>query len=395
MDYRKFKADYLFTGYQMLNADHVLIAGTDGKIIDIIPAADAGEDIEVFQGILSPGFINCHCHLELSHLKGLIPEKKGLVDFVYTVVTQRHIGEEEIQDAISRGEDEMITNGIVAVGDICNNTSTIPQKQKHRLIYYNFIEVSGWLPQIAETRFARSKFFYDEYSHTLADRDHLSMSPHAPYSVSNELWELINPYFKNKTATIHNQETVFEDELFRKGTGDFLRMYKLMNIDNSFFQPPGKSSLQSYFRKLKNAKKMILVHNTFSQEEDVKFATGHQGLSSAIYFCLCSNANQYIEEALPPVELFRKHNCNLVLGTDSLASNHGLSILEEMKTISQHFPNIPFTEILQWATINGAKALEIDSIAGSFSPGKVPGIILIENIDGQTIGQKASIKRIL
>ena len=132
MVYRKFKADNLFTGYEMLDAGCVLVTKADGTIQDIIPIADAGEDIEVFRGLLSPGFINCHCHLELSHLKGFIPEKKGLVNFVYTVVTQRHLPEEKIYEAIERAEDEMIANGIVAVGDICNDSLTISQKQKQR-----------------------------------------------------------------------------------------------------------------------------------------------------------------------------------------------------------------------------------------------------------------------
>ncbi|MBS1598199.1 MAG: amidohydrolase family protein [Bacteroidetes bacterium] len=394
MDYRKFKADYLFTGHELLQSDHVLITDQHGKVQDIIPQSQAGDDIQVFHGLLSPGFVNCHCHLELSHLKGLIPEKTGLVDFVFTVVTQRHLPDEEIYEAIRRAEDEMIENGIVAVGDICNNTNTILQKQKQRLVYYNFVEVSGWLPQIADTRFAKSKSFYDDYINVLHESELVSISPHAPYSVSNELWNLISPYFKNKTATIHNQETSFEDALFMNGTGDFLRMYRMMNIDNSSFNPTGRSSLQSYLPKLKDAKKLLLVHNTFTKEEDIQFALNEKS-EAEIFFCLCVNANQYIEQSLPPIELFRRQNCNIVLGTDSLASNHSLSILEEMKTIHQHFRSIPIAEVLQWATNNGAIALGIDNTVGSFSSDKTPGIVLIENMDGLNLIEKSSVRRII
>jgi len=396
MDYRKFKADYLFTGHEILNSDHVLIADRDGRILDIVPKGVAGENIEALHGIISPGFINCHCHLELSHMKGLIPEKKGLVDFLFTVVTQRHFPEQEILVAIAKAEDEMIDNGIVAVGDICNNTNTILQKQKGRLIYHNFIEVSGWLPQVAETRFSRSKLFYDEYTKSLSPGDLTSISPHAPYSVSNALWNLMEPFFKNKIITIHNQETPFEDEFFTSGTGDFQRMYKLMNIDTSFFQPPGKSSLQSCLSKMKSAKQLLLVHDTFTKEDDLQFLSGdHHNHLPEIYFCLCVNANQYIEETLPPIELFRKYRCDIVLGTDSLASNHSLSILDEIKTIYRHFPTIPISELLQWSTINGAKALGIDDTFGSFSKGKKPGIILIENANESALSKESSVKRIL
>src|SRR3954468_20848906 len=134
MAFNRFKADIIFTGTQLLTGgSHVLITDDRGVIQEIVDEKEAGDDIRRLKGILSPGFINCHCHLELSHMKGLISEKTGLVDFVFKVVTERHHSEEEILDAISRAEDEMIANGIVAVGDICNNTHTILQKQKARI----------------------------------------------------------------------------------------------------------------------------------------------------------------------------------------------------------------------------------------------------------------------
>ena len=129
MAFRKFRADKIFDGYKLLE-DHVLITNEEGTIESIVSVNEAGDDIEILNGILTPGFINCHCHLELSHMKGLIPEQTGLVDFVFKVVTERHFSESEILKAIEDAEEEMIQNGIVAVGDICNNTLSISQKQK-------------------------------------------------------------------------------------------------------------------------------------------------------------------------------------------------------------------------------------------------------------------------
>src|SRR4029078_1276708 len=85
-----------------------------------------------------------------------------------------------------------------------------------------------------------------------------------------------------------------------------------------------------------------------------------------IFWCLCPNANLYIENALPPIELFRQNNCNIVLGTDSYSSNTSLNILDELKTLQKNFPSIAFEEMLPWATSNGAKALGIASKFGSF-----------------------------
>ncbi|MBS1578190.1 MAG: amidohydrolase family protein [Bacteroidetes bacterium] len=383
MTYQKYQADFLFTGYEMLNHNHVLITDEKGVVIDIVNETEAGGDIKKLSGLLTPGFINCHCHLELSHMKGLISEKTGLVDFVFKVVTQRHFPEEEILQAIANAEKEMLTNGIVAVGDICNNTLTIPQKQKSNLYYYNFIEVSGWLPQVAIERFERSKDFYDSFNQIQNSKFKIqnSLAPHAPYSVSENLWKLIEPFFQNKTTTIHNQETVFEDAFFKTGKGDFERMYNMMKIDNTFFKPSGKSSIQTILPHFKNAEKIILVHNTFIKEEDIKYINfvsnnNHQ----QFFYCLCVNANSYIENASPPVEMLQTLNCNIVLGTDSLASNWGLSILDEIKVIRNCFPTLTTVQVLQWATINGAKALSLNDKLGSFEKGKRPGIVLIENL---------------
>jgi aminodeoxyfutalosine deaminase len=386
MAYRKLRPDKIFDGNQF-KEDHVLIMKDDGIVEALIPEEEAGDGIEVFEGLLSPGFINCHCHLELSHMKGLIPEKTGLVDFVFKVITERHHSEDEIFQAIERAEAEMLSNGIVAVGDICNNSLTISQKKKQNLHYYNFIEASGWLPAVSHLRIKRAKDFLEEFS---VLNDECSIVPHAPYSVSENLWKEIQPYFENKVVSIHNQETVFEDEFFLEGKGDFIRMYEMMKIDNSHHQPTRKSSLRSYFEKLLNAKNAILVHNTFTKPEDTGYIKQIQNANykPQTFFCLCVNANKYIEDALPPIELFRKNNCTIVLGTDSLASNWSLNILDEIKTINKNFPEIPFQEIFQWATSNGAKALEMDDQLGSFENGKKPGVVLINE-------ETLSAKRIL
>jgi len=386
----------------MLGADTVLITDEQGKIEDLVNVKEAGDDIQQLTGILSPGFINCHCHLELSHMKGLVPEQTGLVDFVLKVVNERHFPEEEILDAIAKAEDEMLANGIVAVGDICNNTLTLHQKKLQRLAYYNFIEVSGWLPAVAQTRFERSLRYYHSFKQLhpanggTNSKLQTALSPHAPYSVSDELWQLMSPYFENNTVTIHNQETNFEDDLFTKGKGDFTRMYGMMNMDTSFFKPTGKSSLQSYLHKLAKAKRVLLVHNTFTKEEDVAFASLESGVwSLELFFCLCVNANQYIEQAVPPVDMFCKNNCQLVIGTDSLASNWSLSVMDELKTITKHFPDIPLSELLQWATVNGARALQMDEVLGSFEKGKQPGVLLIEQLEKNKINEGSTVKRIM
>ncbi|HEX6334598.1 MAG TPA: amidohydrolase family protein, partial [Flavisolibacter sp.] len=266
MQPRKITADYIFDGRRMLTG-RMLLTDRDGRVVDLLPL-DPGEDVEQHEGILSPGFINCHCHLELSHMKGMIPERTGLADFVFRVVTERHHAEEEITAAIDQAEEEMIRNGIVAVGDICNNILTRPAKQHNRLRYYNFIEASGWLPAVADKRFEHSRRIFDVFSENGTSK-HNAIVPHAPYSVSDTLWDRIRPFFRDRVVTIHNQETKYENDFFRDGSGHLNELYRRMGIDNTHHVPTGRTSLQSFFGKLRGASRAILVHNTFTTREDV------------------------------------------------------------------------------------------------------------------------------
>lgn len=399
MAFLKLTADKIFTGTQFLEGRQVLVTTETGIIETIIPLSEAGEDVQHHTGILSPGFINCHCHLELSHMKGIIPEKTGLVDFVITVMQRRNFSEEIIYNAIEQAEAEMLQNGIVAVGDICNTAHTLPQKQKGNLHYYNFIEATGFVPAFAQKRFEQAAGIYTQFAEIerswqpnggtnlqSAIYNLQSIVPHAPYSTSAALMQLINQHSAGKVITIHNQETPDENNFFLTGESGFRKLFNLFNIDISFFQPTGKTSLQTYLPELDKAGKLMLVHNTFTSEGDIvslknkhpheELETGNQ--EPGTFFCLCPNANLYIENSLPPVDMLRNNNCNIVLGTDSLASNHGLSVLGEMQTLHNNFTNIPLEELLQWATLNGAKALNMDDTLGSFEKGKIPGIVCFD-----------------
>ena len=120
-----------------------------------------------------------------------------------------------------------------------------------------------------------------------------------------------------------------------------------------------------------------MVHNSFISSNDMDYLK-KQDQWNRTFFCVCINANQYIEKTVPPIDLIMENGGNIVLGTDSLASNHSLNIADEIKTIQKFFPSISFQTILSWATINGAKALEMDRDLGSFEKGKKPGVILLK-----------------
>src|SRR5689334_7253793 len=100
MGYLKFRADKLFDGYRFWGNDKVLITDEEGIVSAIVPGNEAGEGVQQLNGILTPGLINCHCHLELSHLKNVIPPHTGLIEFLCSVVTKRGFLPEIIQQEI-------------------------------------------------------------------------------------------------------------------------------------------------------------------------------------------------------------------------------------------------------------------------------------------------------
>jgi aminodeoxyfutalosine deaminase len=376
MQYRKIKGHNIFDGYRFVGNDKVLVTQADGTIEAIINEKDAGEDVQIFDGTICPGFVNAHCHIELSHLKNKIPQHTGLVDFIVDILKLRAANDEIKEEAMRLAEEELYNSGTVAVGDICNTTDSIFLKQTSKLLWHNFIEVSGFTEDIADLRFENGKNVFQQFNNLTTNN---SFVPHAPYSVSSKLFQLINEIAHNNILSIHNQETPTENEFIQNKTGDFLRLYENLGIDISSFAPTNKTSLQHWLPKLSNAKKIIAVHNSFTTEDDIAFA---KQISSTqkMYYCLCPNANLYIENTLPPIEILMKNNCNIVLGTDSYASNTQLNIFEEIKTIQKNFSHISLENILQWATSNGAKALGLEGELGSFEKGKKAGLVLANEV---------------
>jgi aminodeoxyfutalosine deaminase len=375
MQYRKIKGKNIFDGYQFVGANKVLVTQANGTIEAIVDETEAGEDVQNVDGIICPGFVNAHCHIELSHLKNAIPQHTGLVNFILDILKLRAADDEIKQEAMRLAAEELYNSGTVAVGDICNTTDSIPLKRNSKIYWHNFIEVSGFSENIAQKRFDDLNDIQQQFNNVTINN---SLVPHAPYSLSKTLFQLINETAHGKTLSIHNQETPTENDFLQNKAGDFLRLYETLGIDISSFTPNAKSSLQHWLPLLSNAKKIISVHNSFTCEADILFAKQFSPLQE-IFFCLCPNANLYIENTLPPIEMLIKNNCNIVLGTDSYASNIQLNIFEEIKTIQKNYPQISLENILQWATINGAKALGINDIYGSFEKGKKAGVVLIND----------------
>lgn len=379
MHYRKLRADRLFDGYRFRN-DEVLVTDEEGVVLDIVTAADAGDDVEQLKGILSPGLINCHCHLELSHLKNVIPPHTGLIDFLCSVVTKRGFEADIVAAAIAEAEKEMFKNGTVAVGDIGNTADTAFIKSKSKIRWQNFVEVLGFTDAKADENIKNYQGIANELANALRTSNfahRTSLVPHAPYSVSSKTFQFINEATAGQIISIHNQENPAEDELYKTGGGGFLKLFSIFGIDASPFPVTGKSSIRSYLPFFNNGQTIFLVHNTFMPEDDIVWANEYATTNGLrLVYCLCPNANLYIENKVPAVTLFQQHNCKLVLGTDSYSSNWQLSIVKEIQALLQH-TSLSIEDVLQMATINGARALLWDDDLGSFEKNKKPGVVLL------------------
>jgi aminodeoxyfutalosine deaminase len=102
----------------------------------------------------------------------------------------------------------------------------------------------------------------------------------------------------------------------------------------------------------------------------------------------------YIENRLPNYQIFLDNNAQMTIGTDSLTSNWSLSVLDELKAIARYQSYVPTETLLQWATLNGAKALGFEGDLGSFEIGKTPGINLLQGLDKGNICANTSVKRL-
>ncbi|WP_291911682.1 amidohydrolase family protein [Chitinophaga sp. CB10] len=369
----KLKGKDIFDGHRFLGGNKVLLLDESGVVTGITDESAAGEAIREVDGILLPGFVNTHCHLELSHMKGVIPEKTGLPAFLTQVMQRRASGAADPQAAMATAAQAMWNAGVNAVGDISNGDSSLPPKKNSTLYFHTFVECMGVADAGAESRYQYSLGVLEAFRQINGRLHQCSLVPHAPYSVSKTLFEKLAATPDNTPVSIHNQETAAENQLFGSKTGDFMQFYATFNMDISGFEPTGGNSIEAYLPYFAG-QKLLLVHNTFTSEADIRFA---QSQPLETWWCLCPNANLYIEDRLPDIALLRKMNCNIAIGTDSLASNHQLSVWEEIKTIRAHFPGIPLEELLQWATSNGAAALGISGRYGSFTPGSQPGVLLL------------------
>ena len=379
-------ASRIHDGHGWLPEASAISLSDDGTVLEVLPRTD---DAVFYEGVLCPGFVNAHCHLELSHMKGLIPEQTGLIPFLQQVMkTRGGFTPEQLQSARHEAYTTMLENGIVAVGDIANTTDTLDLRALGQLHVRTFVESIGF-SATPQKQFTYAQQVHDAFAAQQGANSRLGQSivPHAPYSVSDVLFRLIDKHQPDSIISIHNQESPAEDEYYLLKLGGVQTLLHSLGINDDFFLPSGKSSLQTYLQWLSAEHGFIFVHNTYTKPADIEAV---QTLLPEAYWCFCPNANLYIEGRLPNIPMFLQHGVKACVGTDSLASNHQLDILAELVTINKSYPAIGWEALLQWASYNGACALRMQDIVGSIAQGLKPGILQLTDIEGA----KPAVKRV-
>lgn len=374
---KHFSAQYIFTNNGLplkrgiVTADNV---GTVLKIEDTGGSLAEKESVEFHNGIIIPGFVNCHCHLELSHMKGIIPRGGGLAEFIKLVRTSGKSGSETIQHSLSSADEEMYSEGVVLCADICNSRATFDIKKKSRIKYINLLEVFGIDSEKANRRINEIILL----SHIANDYGlPYWMIPHSVYSLSLSLFRLLkSETASNKITSVHFLETEGEKVFLKDHSGPILRSYQESGLATGKLDTV-RDHISAVLDEITPSGNLMLVHNTFADRDIIKSVKKR----GQLFWCLCPGSNIYIENHLPPVDLLVEEDCEIVIGTDSLASNNRLSILDEIKTIQKAFPSVRLENLITWSTLNGAKALGEEQNYGTIEPGKKPGLLLLQDVD--------------
>lgn len=375
-----------------LTAEYVYTSGSSGVIKDgyvefdeadgtIVSVGECSADEQITPGALTPGFVNGHCHIELSHLHGKFRKGTGMAGFIDQINELRDwAGRDEKVRLTRYWMDKMWADGVSAMADISNDDSSFDVKKSHDMYTRTFLEVFGSEPHMCEG-------VMEEVTALNATADQAGIdaapTPHSCYTMSPELLSASAAAGLAKGfLSYHSQESQEEEDLLRTGSGAMYENRRRSGMST----PPvtGESSLKYFIQRLASAvpapysQHILLVHNVCLTQDDIDAA---KKVMDNVYWTVCPLSNIFIHNALPPIPLMRSNGLDIMLGTDSLSSNDDLDMVKEMFCIHQNFPEVPMSEILEWATLNGARFLKKDDVIGSLEVGKKPGIVRINNID--------------
>ena len=355
----------------------------EGTILGVGQCEDAASEKNFYDGAIVPGFVNAHCHVELSHLHGKFRKGTGMAGFIDQINELRDwAGRDAKIVLVKKWMDKMWADGVSAMADISNDDSSFGVKAEHPMYTRTFLEVFGSEPHMCDDVMADVTAL-----NVLADEAGIDAAPtpHSCYTMSPQLLSASAAAGLAKGyLSYHSQESQEEEDLLRSGSGAMYENRKRSGMST----PPvtGESSLKYFLDRLADVKQgpydehILLVHNVCLAQDDIDAA---KKVMNNVYWAICPLSNIFIHNALPPIALMRENGLSIMLGTDSLSSNDDLDMVKEMICLHENFPEVPMSEMLQWACLTGAEFLSKDDVLGTLTPGKKPGLVYIANVDGE------------
>ena len=355
----------------------------EGTILGVGQCEDAASEKNFYDGAIVPGFVNAHCHVELSHLHGKFRKETGMAGFIDQINELRDwAGRDAKIVLVKKWMDKMWADGVSAMADISNDDSSFGVKAEHPMYTRTFLEVFGSEPHMCDGVMADVTAL-----NVLADEAGIDAAPtpHSCYTMSPQLLSASAAAGLAKGyLSYHSQESQEEEDLLRSGSGAMYENRKRSGMST----PPvtGESSLKYFLDRLADVKQgpydehILLVHNVCLAQDDIDAA---KKVMNNVYWAICPLSNIFIHNALPPIALMRENGLSIMLGTDSLSSNDDLDMVKEMICLHENFPEVPMSEMLQWACLTGAEFLSKDDVLGTLTPGKKPGLVYIANVDGE------------
>ncbi|HQR06279.1 MAG TPA: amidohydrolase family protein [Gemmatales bacterium] len=340
-----YRADWVFTGVGEPIRNGVLIEQA-GKIVECVPWQDHQIDVELGQSLIIPGLVNAHTHLDLGALRGKLPPPAHFTDWLVQVIAyRRKANVEEWTATIDEGIRESLRHGITWLGDISFNGQSLDALSVSGMEGLVFRELIGMSHERVELALSLA----DDWVNDDMDDEWRGLSPHAPYTVSEPLLTMLHGHFHSTPMAMHVAETREELQLLSEKAGlfrDFLQNLGVWYPDQLF------DNIDSVLKMLNDLDHAYLIHGNYLVREQ------WQQLSSTTTLVYCPRTHAYFGHDPHPYLQMLADGLNVALGTDSLASNPDLSILNECRFLWQRDRGqLDGAALMKLATHGGKTAL--------------------------------------